>query len=382
VEATVADTERHNLFMDRVAKGGVGTTYLGHFKDHLEAMSHVNDTPGLHDHLANGRVIDIPHVDGNGKIDGIESALVTDSWLDAKTTDDTPITFKLLQDGKLTNVTHTIPAGGATNGEVNDIMNRLSTAQMEDHWKEIEAGLKKTAEEREGKVAVATINKDNADAAQARQNVELMKDKGQKIINDEIYGTGGQAGMMQFQKGWVMPAQQTEQGYQVADKAYQEHKAGQDKTGAGGMLMLSKHLQTTFGSGKGARMNQSMIEDHWHARGVTDEIVGVVQKLKDGDPITDDQWDAFHHFLKENRDAQWDQVRAAADSQGRPAERVPYPADYRAENFDTGGSAQQVNFDPAKVPVMKTPPVGAIAVPHDDGTTYYAVNGKVIGKSK
>ena len=64
---------------------------MGVHPDFASAMESAKNMPQLHDHQAKGEVVGIPHVNADGKIDGMHYALVTPDWLNAKTTKDTKV---------------------------------------------------------------------------------------------------------------------------------------------------------------------------------------------------------------------------------------------------------------------------------------------------
>ena len=143
-EATAADIDHANQWNLLIHQGGAGSRSIGHYANPDAVYAAAKADPKLHDDLAHGRIALQPHVE-NGKISGVDAAYVSDDWLNSYTTDDIPVSYKLTgADGKLTEVHHTIPAGSIKQGAAMDLMNRLSTTQMEDHWKEVEAGFKKT----------------------------------------------------------------------------------------------------------------------------------------------------------------------------------------------------------------------------------------------
>lgn len=143
VEATTADIERSNQFNQLIHQGGSGSRSIGHYATPDEAYAAAKENPNMHDDIAHGRIVVMPHIE-NGKINGVDAAYVSDNWLDTPTSEDIPISYKITgPDGKLMEVHHTIPAGALKQGQAMDVLNRLSTTQMEDHWKEIEADFKK-----------------------------------------------------------------------------------------------------------------------------------------------------------------------------------------------------------------------------------------------
>jgi hypothetical protein len=123
-------------------------------------------------------------------------------------------------------------------------------------------------------------------------------------------------------------AQDVEKSYDMMQTAYGEYKAaaarGEDlPTGAQSMVALSTHLATTFGNVKGARITKDMIQHHLGARSVSDDGLVAIQKLKDGDVLSLDQWDAFHDLISQSRKFTWDNVVENAHAQGLAADALP-----------------------------------------------------------
>lgn len=132
---------------------------------------------------------------------------------------------------------------------------------------------------------------------------------GQRSANDRADASTRQY----VDKNYVSKARDVEQAYSLFNDAYQEHLSG-TKTGAPGMLALSQHLGNTFGSIKGGRINKDLIAEHLGARGITDTMEVAVNKLVNGDPLSDDQWKAFGQLMKNSRTESWRKASDAANS--------------------------------------------------------------------
>lgn len=111
-------------------------------------------------------------------------------------------------------------------------------------------------------------------------------------------------------KNYVKPANDTEKSYQMFVDAYNNRNDA--KTGAESMLALSTHLNTTFGNVKGARVTKDMIQEHLGARSVSDSAQVAVQKLSNGDVLSQDQWDAFKGLITQSRNLSWQTVQKEA----------------------------------------------------------------------
>jgi hypothetical protein len=147
---------------------------------------------------------------------------------------------------------------------------------------------------------------------------------------------------MNFEKGYEKPAEDAEKSYQMASNAYSEYSALQKQgkdfpSGAQSMLMLSQHLQTTFGNVKGARVTKDMIHEHLGARGVSDEAHVAVQKLVDGDSLSPSQWEAFHDLIGQSRKESWEIA-------AKEAKRAKVPNDFTPPDLLKQGVGAPAGF--------------------------------------
>jgi len=129
-------------------------------------------------------------------------------------------------------------------------------------------------------------------------------------------------------KAYVQPAETNEKSWQMANQAYQEYlaakKAGHDlPTGAQSMLMLSQHLQTTFGTVKGARVTKDMIHEHLGARSIGDAAEVAINRLVNGDALSPDQWQAFHQLIHQSRNESWKIATKEAARKHIPIDFLP-----------------------------------------------------------
>lgn len=143
-----------------------------------------------------------------------------------------------------------------------------------------------------------------------------------KPVGPKIAGSTQKA-LTEFNKNYEKPANDVEKSYQMFENAYAQHKAGKDPTGAQGMLALSTHLSTTFGNVKGSRITKDMIHDHLHARNISDDMLVAVQKLTNGDPLSPQQWDAFHDLIGESRSLSWKTAVKEAKRASLPVNFLP-----------------------------------------------------------
>lgn len=170
VNASVADTERENTFSQLVSQGGEASQDLGVFPDFNSVMKAFKENPALHDHQAGGRIIGIPHINAQGKVDGVHAALVTPDWLNSKINQDLPITVRSYKDGKLEESTFTIPAGSLTG----DAYAKMVMSQSADALKEYGDKVKQDQEAEKLKIqkelSLSEEDKNYGEAALAKFN--------------------------------------------------------------------------------------------------------------------------------------------------------------------------------------------------------------------
>jgi hypothetical protein len=153
------------------------------------------------------------------------------------------------------------------------------------------------------------------------------------IPGDKILGKGrptyaSNQMAMEFEKDYVVPSENVEKSFQQMMNVWNEYqalaKAGRHlDTGAQSMLMLSQHLQTTFGQTKGSRVTKDMISHHLGARSISDDALVAFQKLVDGDPLSPGQWVAFHDLVTSARREQWSIAIKEARRHKVPVNFVP-----------------------------------------------------------
>lgn len=111
-------------------------------------------------------------------------------------------------------------------------------------------------------------------------------------------------------KNYVKPANDAEKSYQMFMDAYNNRNNA--KTGAPSMLALSTHLATTFGNVKGSRVTKDMIQEHLGARGISDKALVAVQKLTNGDVLSENQWNEFRDLIANSRRLNWEAAQKEA----------------------------------------------------------------------
>lgn len=178
--------------------------------------------------------------------------------------------------------------------------------------------------------------------------------------------------MADFTSKTVNPAMAIEKSYQMSDGAYREYMTARAQgkelsTGAASMVMLSNHLNTTFGQVKGARITKDMIHEHLGARSISDEALVAIQRLSNGDALSPDQWKSYHDLISQSRNETWKLVSDQALNEGLP------------RNFMPRGNGKYIEDDPSTLKLFfeiagGSPQKAAIAAHHfgwktdDDGS--------------
>jgi len=196
----------------------------------------------------------------------------------------------------------------------------------------------------------------NAEARKADVEVEELPEQVRQK------GQANNATLNMLENKYVSPARETEKSWQLADKTYQDYQAlrkqGKDfPTGAESMLMMSRHLQSTFGQVKGSRVTKDMIAEHFGARSVSDDARAAISHIIDGGRLSPNQWTAFHKLIGESRNASWQEVADAAQARGVDATKYLPP--------DLGGPARAITLPgtPGAGPVVTAPQSGGGAAP-------------------
>lgn len=173
----------------------------------------------------------------------------------------------------------------------------------------------------------ASLQRDQAMAQEAQAQANVLNSNAQMgvfgdknvdpVSGQPLTAQEGNKRFDDFNTKTLQPLQTgTEKSWQMAESAYDEYKAAGGKlpTGAQSMLLLSQHLSTTFGNVKGSRVTRDMIQEHLHARSVSDSALVAVQKLTNGDQLSPAQWNAFTDLISQSRtfgyQAAIDQARA------------------------------------------------------------------------
>lgn len=236
VEASYADTDRENTFETIIANGGEGSTDMGIFPDFRSVVQAFKEMPELHDHQAAGRIVTIPHVNAEGRIDGVHAALVSPDWLSSKINHELPITVRSYKDGKLKEDTYTIPAGTLTGDQYTKMIMGQSQEALTDYLK-VEENKQKAA------LTKAETTKDYAGAA---------KDEAEtRALNEATSGNVIQSNAAQLVEGTMDPSNLSRRSKSydatiAAANAYSLQKYGRpfDIAKAAGDYKFATNVQT------------------------------------------------------------------------------------------------------------------------------------------
>lgn len=190
VDATEADSDRETNFTKMIADGGEGSQDMGVYPDFPSVIKAFKEMPELHNHQAGGRMVTIPHIDGNGKVDGVHVALVTPDWLSSKMGKDLPISVKSVKDGKLQEETFTIPAGSITNDQASKLLMGQSKDAVDEHTK---------AEDQKREAGRAAAQNAESYAAAGKDKAEQHKaeaDAAWTSTDEAAAGAGGAGGTL------------------------------------------------------------------------------------------------------------------------------------------------------------------------------------------
>jgi hypothetical protein len=164
VKASEEDIDRMNKVQGMLADAPPGSSrFLQHFANMDDVTKAFSQDPSLHDAHAQGQIVAVPHVNADGVVEGVDAAFVTKGWMDQKATKDFVFKTQRFQDGKMQDVSFTIPAGSYSNGDLMKLMMGQAKDSMEAHWKQVETQSKVKLEagqtaESYGKAAEANAN--------------------------------------------------------------------------------------------------------------------------------------------------------------------------------------------------------------------------------
>lgn len=318
VDAAYTDAKDSKDFMDMVRDNGGTDLGTAANLDDLVKM-HGND-PNLVKKNAQGLIASMPQVE-NGKVVGVHFAEIPQNWDNQRTTQDVKIpVLQPGKDGKLEKSYQVAPAGTLTNAK--------AVAYLTNQGKEMTAAdLADSEEKYRQQTGRASAAKDYADANEANVNAKLAPKK-EQFQEDQLEGKATTKAVAQHNKDYVVPAENTENSFRMADRAYSDYETAKKQgkelpTGAQSMLMLSQHLATTFGNVKGSRVTKDMIQEHLGARSITDSGQVAIQRLTNGDQLSPGQWTAFHDLVSQARTQKWETAVKEAKRADVPIDFLP-----------------------------------------------------------
>lgn len=184
VDAAQADIDRMNQFNKMIAEGGQGTRYLNHYPSMADVVTAFQNDPSLHDTHTQGQIVAIPHIDvTTGKVDGLDAAYVTKDWFNSKTDKPVQVTTSVTMDGKVQDVSFTVPAGQMTNGQWAQLMMAQSKDSLE--LKAKQAGITET----EARTKLTQAQTGEAEAATKEKLAEAGEGMSQEQLVD-AFGKG------------------------------------------------------------------------------------------------------------------------------------------------------------------------------------------------
>lgn len=143
-----------------------------------------------------------------------------------------------------------------------------------------------------------------------------------------------------FNKDYINPANAIERSYDMFQDAYDAIKAGDAKTGAEDMLLLSQHLATTFGQVKGSRMNRDLIQEHKDAIGLQDKLERFANNLASGQQLSPDQREEFNGLISNMRNLTWQIATKEAVRRNQPIDFLP--ANVQIKMQDSKGKVREI----------------------------------------
>lgn len=330
--------ENNEIMKQLVAADPAHNQDLGHFNTWQEYLKNVPKQQ--QDQMiadAHNGLIRTTYDTQGGKITGMHFYKINPDWGAQKNSDDVSIAYQTMKDGKPVWDHFTVPTGSMRNDVLAKYLQQSTTDSLKEQQEQETRRHNKAEEAHQAEATQAGLESEAMKSGTAEPMIgaggkvtgvqanTLPADpfgaKPDRTINRNEYNKRDDQ-QLQFRQKTLDPV---EKSYQMFEKAYADHKRG-TKTGAEGMVALSTHLNTTFGSVKGARVTKDMIHEHLSARNITDDMLVAVNKLKNGDPLSNKQWDAFHQLISQSRAVSWQQAGDSARNAGIPRTFYPKPA--------------------------------------------------------
>jgi hypothetical protein len=184
VNASVEDAQREQDFEKVIRNGGAGTRDLQVFPDFASLIKATNAEPQLHEAQAKGLIHVMPHVNSEGKIDGIRAAVVTPTFLESPITKDLTLSRQIWKDGKEQTETYNVPAGSLTGQQYMTAWMAQGQQSVENHAKTAEADAKASEAASRAKLVPSEIDKNEAEAFHMRTESKVLNEAAdQNTIN-------------------------------------------------------------------------------------------------------------------------------------------------------------------------------------------------------
>jgi hypothetical protein len=215
--------------------------------------------------------------------------------------------------------------------------------------KTIADGMVKSEQDMKSKDAYANA------AAQKQARLDVDEESYKRYAANDVTGWKPKEGAIlseqqiaaannKFAGGTLKDAQGVEKSYEMFNNAYKNRKDA--KSGAASMLALSTHLATTFGVVKGVRVTKDMIHEHLGARNISDGAEVAVNRLVNGDVLSENQWNDFKTLITESRNITWKNTIQSAHAMGIPVTADILPSD--VGGAPTKNKHSDLGFVPSK----------------------------------
>jgi hypothetical protein len=287
------------------------------FADFVAKNNGKDTAKGLGDRLLQA----VPELDADNNVIGVHGYRMTPGWGGKRNAEPVKIDMGGVVNGAWKEDWQTIPANGKTNDEIMQLKNAQTAAKSKFETEKYKEG---EQNKREQTQANATV-----EAARTHANATVEAAKIGANSREVVAGTkASKADIRDHDKNYVLPAESVEKSYQTMQHAYDEYQDAKSKgkqlpTGAQSMQMLSAHIQNTFGAGKNTRITTDLIKKHMGAIGISDAAEVAINRLKNGDALSPDQWDAFHDLVTKARQLTWDTAVKQAKRKSIPVDFLP-----------------------------------------------------------
>jgi hypothetical protein len=346
-QALQGQSENEYQWNQRFLEAGDDSRDMGLFPNVKAAMDYANKQPEAHAEHALGQNFYPVHINEDGEIDGVHGYWFAPGYLDQKI--DQPLKYYQLVKGKNPDDLPSLEESGeivkgttrkaafAQQAQQNQLALKAYTDIIDARTKAADEQRKQDLAPYEKKKTIAETNLADAEADKARNPAPTAAEAREQDAAE--YGPGGGRAFATWLRTVVTPAQDVETGYQLASQVHNmfydaNGNFHQPPTGAPAMVLLGQHIRTTLGKNAPAL---EMIKQHEGARGLGDDAEVLANKLTSGDPLSQNQIDAFTSLIGDARNQTWDRIFEAAATAGRPLDRIPFPEDYRQKKGQAPG---------------------------------------------